>query len=156
MGNAIAEYEKTLVTPNAPFDKYLNGDTSAISDDARVGYELFKVKGCISCHHGENVGGNLYSKFGVIEDSKTSSLGRYNVTKRERDKYFFKVPSLRNIEHTAPYFHDGRVLTLHEAIEVMALLQLGRKFTQKEVMQIEEFLKSLSGDMPASKDIYVP
>ncbi len=154
--DAIVEYEKTLVTPNAPFDLYLKGDVNAISTDAKAGYDLFKTKGCISCHHGVNVGGNLYSKFGVIEDSQTDSLGRYNVTKKERDKYFFKVPSLRNVEHTAPYFHDGRAKTLHEAIEIMALLQLGREFSQKEIIQIEEFLKSLTGEMPKVKDIYVP
>nr|WP_275853323.1 cytochrome-c peroxidase [Sulfurimonas sp. SAG-AH-194-C20] len=154
--NAIAEYEKTLVTLNAPFDKYLKGDENAISDKAKEGYALFKTKGCISCHHGVNVGGNLYSKFGVIKNSHTDSLGRYSITKKEKDKYFFKVPSLRNIEHTAPYFHDGRASTLHKAIEIMALLQLGRQFSQDEVMKIEEFLKSLSGEMPKTKDIYVP
>lgn len=154
--NAIVEYEKTLVTPNAPFDQYLRGDTFAISKNAQIGYELFKSKGCISCHNGTNIGGNLYSKFGVIKDANISSFGRYNVTKRERDKYFFKVPTLRNIKDTAPYFHDGRVSTLHDAIEIMAQLQLGRKFSQKEVYQIEEFLKTLSGDAPKVRDIYVP
>ena len=153
---AIAEYEKTLVTLNAPFDKYLKGDTSAISKEAKKGYELFKEKGCINCHHGMNVGGNLYAKFGVMQDSKSESLGRYNVTKRERDRYYFKVPSLRNVEHTAPYFHDGRAKTLQIAIKSVAKLQLGRDLSDKELQNIEAFLKSLSGDLPQMRNIYVP
>ena len=156
IADAIAEFEKTLVTPNAPFDQYLKGDKNAISLDAKEGYQLFKSKGCIACHNGINMGGNLYSKFGVIMDAQTISLGRYNVTKRERDKYFFKVPSLRNIEKTAPYFHDGRADTLRKAIKIMSLLQLGREFSDKELMQVEEFLKSLNGDIPKLGKINVP
>ena len=153
---SLAEYEKTLVTLNAPFDKYLKGDSTAISQEAKKGYELFKQKGCINCHHGVNVGGNLYSKFGVMQDAKAESLGRYNVTKKKRDRYYFKVPSLRNIEHTAPYFHDGRAKTLKVAIKTMAKLQLGRDLSDKELQNIEAFLKSLSGDMPKMRNIYVP
>jgi cytochrome c peroxidase len=154
--DAIAEYEKTLVTPNAPFDRYLKGDENAISKTQKEGYELFKSKGCISCHHGVNIGGNLYSKFGVVKSSKTSSFGRYNVTHKKRDMYFFKVPSLRNITMTAPYFHDGRTSDLKEAISIMAQLQLGRYFTKEEIDKIEAFLYSLKGEIPQGKEIYVP
>jgi len=154
--DAISEYEKTLVTPNAPFDKYLKGDKNALSQKQKEGYELFKSKGCISCHHGVNLGGNLYSKFGVVKDSKTTSLGRYNVTHKNRDKYYFKVPTLRNITLTAPYFHDGRTQSLEEAIKIMSQLQLGRYFTQDEVEKIEDFLHSLEGEIPKGQAIYVP
>ena len=154
--NAIAEYEKTLVTPNAPFDKYLKGDVNAITQEQKDGYELFRTRGCISCHNGINVGGNLYSKFGVMKNAMTNDLGRYNITKKERDKYYFKVPSLRNIALTAPYFHDGRAKDLRESIETMTQLQLGRHFTEKEVSDMVAFLKSLSGELPRQRKIYVP
>lgn len=145
---ALAEFEKTLITPNAPFDRYLRGDKNAISEDQKEGYALFKSKGCISCHHGQNVGGNLYNKFGVVESVKSADLGRYNVTKKDRDKYFFKVPSLRNVAKTSPYFHDGRTLDLAEAVKIMALYQLGRPVNEEEVTKIVAFLTSLSGAIP--------
>ena len=154
--DAIAEYEKTLVTPNAPFDKYLKGDKNALTQKQKDGYELFKSKGCISCHHGVNLGGNLYSKFGVVQDSQSASLGRYNVTHKNRDKYYFKVPTLRNITRTAPYFHDGRTQNLKEAIKIMSQLQLGRYFTQDEVDKIDAFLHALEGEIPRGQAIYVP
>jgi len=146
--DAIAEYEKTLITPNSPFDRYLRGDKDALTKEQKEGYELFKTKGCISCHQGVNVGGNMYNKFGIYEDSNSSSLGRYNVTHKERDKYYFKVPSLRNIARTAPYFHDGRTYDLKVAVYTMAKYQLGRKITPKEVDDIVAFLKSLDGELP--------
>jgi len=152
--DAIAEYEKTLITPNAPFDKYLRGDKNALTQEQKEGYELFKTKGCISCHHGINLGGNLYNKFGVVEDANSTQLGRYNVTKKERDKYYFKVPTLRNIEHTAPYFHDGRTYDLRKAVLLMAQYQLGREITDKEVDKIVAFLHSLNGELP--KNIVEP
>ncbi|MCF6310497.1 MAG: cytochrome-c peroxidase [Sulfurimonas sp.] len=148
--DAIAEYEKKLITPNAPFDKYLRGDTSAISQKQKDGYELFKDKGCIACHHGVNVGGNLYNKFGVMQNVDSKRLGRYEVTKKEADKYYFKVPSLRNIEKTAPYLHDGRYDTLDEVVKFMSRYQLGRVITQDEVDKIVLFLRSLSGEIPQS------
>jgi len=148
--NAIAEFEKSLITPNAPFDKYLRGDRSAISKEAKEGYDLFKSKGCISCHHGINVGGNMYNKFGIVSNVKSKSLGRYNVTKRERDKYYFKVPSLRNVERTAPYFHDGRHAKLEDAIKDMAYFQLGRPISDDEIAKIVAFLNALSGELPQS------
>jgi len=146
--NAIAEYEKTLITPNAPFDKYLKGDESAITAEQKEGYQIFKTKGCISCHHGINLGGNLYNKFGLFSDTNSTQLGRYNVTKKERDKYYFKVPTLRNIEQTAPYFHDGRTYDLREAILLMADYQLGREISDEEVDKIVLFLHSLNGELP--------
>ncbi|MEA2090790.1 MAG: cytochrome-c peroxidase [Campylobacterota bacterium] len=150
IADAIAEYEKTLITPNAPFDKYLRGDKSAISQKQREGYELFKDKGCIACHHGVNIGGNLYNKFGVMQYVDSKRLGRYEVTKNEADKYYFKVPSLRNIEKTAPYLHDGRYDDLEEVVKFMARYQLGRIVTQDELDKIVQFLGSLSGEIPYS------
>ncbi len=150
IGDAIAEFEKTLITPNAPFDKYLRGDKSAISQKQKDGYELFKTKGCIACHHGINVGGNLYNKFGVMKEVKSKRLGRYEVTKNEADKYYFKVPSLRNIALTAPYLHDGRYDKLEEVVKFMARYQLGRTVSQDEVDKIVSFLNSLSGEIPLS------
>lgn len=150
IGDAIAEFEKTLITLNAPFDKYLKGDQSAITQDQKEGYRLFKSIGCIACHHGRNIGGNLYNKFGVMKDSKSKRLGRYEVTKKESDKYYFKVSSLRNINMTAPYLHDGRYNTLSDVVKFMAKYQLGRIVSEEEVRKIVSFLNSLSGEMPAS------
>jgi len=146
--NAIAEYEKTLITPNSAFDCYLRGDKHAITKEQKEGYELFKAKGCIACHHGVNIGGNMYNKFGIFQDSKSINLGRYNVTHKKCDKQYFKVPSLRNIAKTAPYFHDGRTNNLKTAVYIMAKYQLGRKITPQEVDKIVSFLKSLNGELP--------
>ena len=150
IGDAIAEYEKTLITPNAPFDKYLRGDKDAITQKQKEGYELFKLKGCIACHHGINVGGNLYNKFGVMKEVSSKRLGRYEVTKKESDKYYFKVPSLRNIDKTAPYLHDGRYDNLDDVVKFMARYQLGRTISQEEVDKIVSFLTSLTGEVPLS------
>lgn len=147
IANAIAEYEKTLITPGSRFDKFLNGDLNAINEFEKDGYELFKNKGCIACHHGINIGGNLYNKFGVIIDIDSKNLGRYNVTKDERDKYYFKVPTLRNIELTAPYFHDGRYNDLRKTVETMSLIQLGRPISKLEIDKIIAFLKTLTGKL---------
>ncbi len=149
IADAIAEFEKTLITPDSPFDKYLKGDKKAISKKAKEGYDLFKSKGCILCHHGVNVGGNFYNKFGIYKDADSKHLGRYNITKREEDKHVFKVPSLRNIELTAPYMHDGRVSTLKEAVELMTKYQLGRYMEPGDTEAIVAFLESLTGDLPA-------
>jgi len=143
--DAIAEYEKTLITPNAPFDKYLRGDKGALTSMQKEGYELFKTKGCISCHNGINIGGNLYAKFGVFEDVKSRRLGRYEVTKNRLDRYFFKVPTLRNIERTAPYLHDGRYNKLSDVVRFMLEYQLGRVAKKSDVHKIVVFLKSLTG-----------
>ncbi len=149
IADVIAEFEKTLITPNSPFDRYLKGDKEAISQKAKNGYLLFKSKGCILCHHGVNVGGNFYNKFGIYEDSDSKHLGRYSITKREEDKHVFKVPSLRNIALTDPYMHDGRVSTLKEAVEIMTKYQLGRHMEQGDTEAIVSFLESLTGDLPS-------
>jgi len=146
--NAITEYEKTLITPNAPFDKFLMGHKNAISQETKEGFILFKEKGCIACHHGINIGGNLYNKFGIMNPAKSTNLGRYNVTKREQDKYYFKVPSLRNVALTAPYFHDGRHQELKNAVKDMAYYQLGRPISEDEIHKIVLFLNSLTGEIP--------
>ena len=148
VADAIAEFEKALITPDSPFDKYLKGDKKAISQKAKEGYQLFESKGCVLCHHGVNVGGNFYNKFGIFKDAKSTNLGRYNITKREEDKYVFKVPSLRNIALTAPYMHDGRIDTLKGAVELMTKHQLGRYMESGETDAIVAFLKSLTGDIP--------
>ncbi|EES88835.1 cytochrome-c peroxidase [Helicobacter canadensis] len=148
--DAIAEFEKTLLTPNSPFDKWLKGDENAITPAAKRGFEAFKSNGCISCHQGQNVGGNMYQKIGIFEPYNGSgpngNLGRYNVTQDENDKLVFKVPSLRNIAKTAPYFHDGSVETLEVAVQLMAFYQLGKFLDNEVVMDIVSFLESLTGE----------
>ena len=151
IADAIAEYEKTLITPNGPFDRYLKGDKNAISQEAKRGYALFKEKGCILCHNGVNVGGNLYNKFGVYKDANSTDLGRYNITGREEDRYIFKVPSLRNVARTAPYMHDGRFTKLRDAVSFMTQYQLGRYMEPEEIDAIVAFLETLNGSLPEGK-----
>lgn len=153
--DAIAAYERSLITPNAPFDRYLRGEEDAISERARAGYRLFTSYGCVSCHQGINIGGNLFEKFGVVVPRhkhvgyfKPADLGRYNVTGRDGDRFVFKVPSLRNVTLTAPYFHDGSAETLAEAIRQMGLHQLGRELSDEEVALLAEFLATLTGEIP--------
>ncbi|WP_316367230.1 cytochrome-c peroxidase [Candidatus Thiodiazotropha sp. CDECU1] len=148
---AIAEFEKTLVTPNSRFDQWLLGDKQALSQDEMAGYKLFKESGCVSCHNGEAVGGNSFQKMGVVEPYKAKSPaeGLSAVTGKDADRFKFKVPTLRNVEMTYPYFHDGEAETLTEAVDVMGRLQLGKKFSEQENAQIVAFLKSLTGDQPA-------
>lgn len=148
--DAIAEFEKTLITPASRFDQWLLGDDSQLTLQEKEGYHLFKEKGCVACHNGVGVGGNSYQKFGVVKpyEKDKNSLGRYNVTKKEEDKYVFKVPLLRNIELTAPYFHDGSVWSLNEAVSLMADYQLGIKLTDNETNKIVAFLKTLTGKQP--------
>ncbi len=148
--DAIAEFEKTLVTPNSRFDQWLLGDKSAISAYEREGYELFKTSGCVACHNGEAVGGNSFQKMGLVEPYQTNNKveGRAAVTGKDADRFTFKVPTLRNVEMTYPYFHDGEAETLAEATDVMGRLQLGRKFSDEENAKIVAFLKTLTGDQP--------
>lgn len=155
IADAIAEFEKTLITPNSRFDRYLNGDITALNKIEKEGFELFKNRGCIACHNGINVGGNMYQKFGIFAHyrDRLNTLGRYEVTKNPEDKYYFKVPSLRNIEKTAPYFHDGSAKTLEEAIQTMAYYQLGRKLSKNEIVKIATFLRTLSGDVPKTVSV---
>ena len=148
--DAIAEFEKTLVTPNSPFDLYLQGDKSAISAEVKSGYQLFKDKGCTSCHNGPAVGGTMYMKMGLVKPfhTKNPAQGRKAVTGNEADKFVFKVPTLRNIELTYPYFHDGATWTLEEAVNTMAEIQLGQELTATETKEMVAFLKSLTGEQP--------
>ena len=150
VADAIAAFEETLTTPNSKFDYWLNGYDEYISESEGEGYALFKAKGCITCHNGVGVGGNSYQKFGIAKpyDKDTHTLGRYNVTKKEKDKYVFKVPLLRNIELTAPYFHDASTWSLNEAVNIMAEYQLGLNLTDDETNKIVAFLKTLTGDQP--------
>lgn len=149
IADSIAEYEKRLITPNSPFDRYLKGDENAISEQAKEGYLLFKYKGCIICHNGVNIGGNLYNRFGIYKDTNSTEMGRYNITKREEDKFVFRVPSLRNVALTAPYMHDGRFKTLREAVVFMTQYQLGRYMEEEEIDAIVVFLKTLTGELPS-------
>ncbi len=127
---AIAAFEETLVTPNARFDKWLRGDKRALSLEEERGYDLFKASGCTACHNGPLLGGNSYQKVGLIKPyANQTDPGRSAVTKDDDDKFKFKVPSLRNIAATHPYFHDGKITTLHEAVRTMANLQLGLQLT---------------------------
>ncbi|MCB0748554.1 MAG: cytochrome-c peroxidase [Ignavibacteriae bacterium] len=149
--DAIATYESSLITPSR-FDRYLLGDKSALNQDEIKGYELFKNYGCVACHQGVNVGGNMYQIFGVMGDYfkdrgniTEADYGLFNVTKNEQDRYKFKVPTLRNIAMTAPYFHDGTAKTLHDAVKVMAKYQLGRNISMNDEELIIKFLNTLSG-----------
>ncbi len=151
---AIATFERSLITPNSRFDRWLRGDDQALTPIELKGYQLFKRLGCVACHQGRNVGGNLYQHFGVLRappESPTNEpvdLGRFHVTQKEVDRFKFKVPSLRNVERTAPYFHDGSVPTLDEAVRVMLEYQVGRSGNEAEVAAIVAFLKTLTGDTP--------
>ena len=148
---AIAEFEKTLVTPNSRFDQWLLGDKDALTADEMVGYKLFKDSGCVACHNGPAVGGNSFQKMGVVKPYKTTNPaeGMSGVTGKDEDRFKFKVPTLRNVELTYPYFHDGEAETLTESVDVMGRLQLGKKFSDKENAQIVAFLKTLTGDQPS-------
>ena len=148
---AIAEFEKTLVTPNSRFDQWLLGKTDALSAAELEGYNLFKDAGCVACHNGEAVGGNSYQKMGLVEPYKATSAaqGRAGVTGQDADRFNFKVPTLRNVELTYPYFHDGAANTLTQAVDIMGRLQLGRKFTPEENARIVAFLKTLTGEQPS-------
>lgn len=147
---AIAEFEKTLVTPNSRFDQWLLGDKGAINATELAGYKLFKESGCTACHMGEGIGGTSFQKMGLIEpyQTKNPAGGRADVTGKDADRFLFKVPTLRNVELTYPYFHDGAAKTLTEAVDIMGRLQLGRKFSDEENGQIVAFLKTLTGDQP--------
>jgi cytochrome c peroxidase len=149
--DAIAEFERSLVTPSR-FDRWLEGDDSALSAHELEGYRLFKQYGCVACHQGKNIGGNIFQRFGVMLDyfadreASGADLGRFNVTRREGDRYVFKVPSLRNIALTAPYFHDASADNLYQAVGLMGLYQLGVTLPEDEVHLIVQFLKTLTGE----------
>ncbi len=157
--DAIAEFEKALITPNSKFDRYLKcKEKSKNPDNCKdiltkkelKGYLIFKKVGCVSCHNGINIGGNSFQKLGVVHPYpwKPYYPDRYQITKKERDKNVFKVPSLRNIECTYPYFHDGSIKTLREALKKMSYHNLGFELTDEEIDYIEAFLKTLTGELP--------
>ncbi len=150
--DALAAFQRSLVTPDAPFDRYLKGERDAITRDEEQGYRLFKAYGCIACHQGVNVGGNLFQKFGIFQDPfagqktvTTADLGRFAITGVEADRHVFRVPSLRNVAVTAPYFHDGRTASLGDAVRIMARNQLGRELDWRDVNLIVQFLGTLTG-----------
>lgn len=147
---AIAEFEKTLVTPNSRFDQWMLGNKTAMTKDELAGYKLFNESGCVACHNGPNLGGNSFQKMGLVEPYKGNqgATGRAAVTGKDADRFSYKVPTLRNVELTYPYFHDGASDTLAEAVDVMGRLQLGKKFTEEENALIVSFLKTLTGDQP--------
>jgi cytochrome c peroxidase len=151
--DALASFERSLVTPNSRFDLYLRGERDALTIAEHQGYQLFKSYGCVACHQGTNIGGNLFQKFGVFEAPEALppadgalDLGRYGVTKVARDREVFRVPSLRNVAATPPYFHDGRAATLEVAVDTMARTQLGRQLSRGEIGLIVQFLHTLTGE----------
>lgn len=153
IGSAIAAFEATLLTPDSPFDRFLRGDAAALSDREKGGLALFIDTGCAGCHNGINVGGGMYAPFGVVEKPGAEFLpqddkGRFQVTKTPSDEYVFKVPTLRNIALTPPYFHSGKSWDLKQAIGVMATSQLGRELNGEEIASIEAFLLTLTGVQP--------
>lgn len=147
---AIAAFEETLVTPNSRFDKWLKGDKKAITKEELTGYQLFKSSGCTMCHNGEKVGGSSFMKMGLVKPYKTTNtaVGVQAISGKDQDRMTFKVPILRNVELTYPYFHDGAAQTLEQSVEIMGDVQLGRRYTAEEVQQITAFLKTLTGEQP--------
>ncbi|TDF41448.1 cytochrome B6 [Alteromonadaceae bacterium M269] len=149
----LATLQRSLVTPNSRFDQYLNGDNSALTPKEKQGYSLFYSYGCTSCHQGKNIGGNMFQKFGLFSDyyqdsdktPREADLGRYNITGNKRDKFFFRVPSLRNVAVTAPYLHNGSIDSLDEVIRIMGVYQLGREIPESDRRDIEAFLNTLTG-----------
>ena len=150
---ALAVFEATLITPNAPFDRFLRGDPAALDATQKAGLTLFMNKGCTACHSGVNIGGSMYAKFGLVAapDAKylpAGDKGRGAITGDAADDYFFKVPTLRNIALTAPYFHTGSEQDLAKVVNVMATAQLGQTLSQPETAQLVAFLAALTGDQP--------
>jgi cytochrome c peroxidase len=154
-GLALQAYQATLATP-APFDRFLAGDDSALDAKQREGLRAFMGAGCAACHNGPLLGGNTLQKFGLVKEywletkSPKIDLGRYLATKQETDKHVFRVPMLRNIAKTAPYFHDGSVDKLEDAVRIMGSVQLGRTLPESDLSAIAAFLESLSGEVPAN------
>ncbi len=151
--NVIAEFVRSLNTPNSRFDRWLKGDKNALNAQEKRGYALFKDYGCSSCHQGANVGGNMFQVFGVLNDYfkkrgniTEADLGRYNITGNEEDRHAFKVPSLRMAAMTAPYLHDGNAATLRDAVDAMFEFQLGREAPDKDKEAIVAFIETLVGE----------
>ena len=151
--DALATFQRSLLTPNAAFDRYLGRERDAITADQEHGYQLFKSYGCIACHQGRNLGGNLFQKFGIFADPfagrggrSDADLGRFSITHLESDRQVFRVPSLRNVAVTGPYFHDGSASSLAEAVEIMGRVQLGRELPAQDLDLIVNFLGTLTGE----------
>lgn len=147
---AIGLYEKTLITPDAPIDRYLKGDMSALSEQQKRGLDKFNQYGCVTCHQGRNIGGNFYQKLGRLDlapQQLLDDLGLYEHTGHESDKHVFKVPSLRNVAETAPYFHNGSIATLEEAVQIMAQTQLGLALEQEDIDDLVALLQSFTGEL---------
>jgi cytochrome c peroxidase len=153
--DAIVQYERYLVTPSA-FDRWLGGDDDALTEQQQRGLRLFAETGCTTCHRGRNLGGTMYQKMGLVHDYferrggelTEADLGRFNVTGEDADRHKFKVPTLRNVELTSPYFHDGNEQELSGAVRTMAYVQLGEELTDDQVGDIVAFLESLTGELP--------
>jgi cytochrome c peroxidase len=146
---AVGAFERGLVTPG-PFDEYVGGDAAALTDAQKAGLDLFVSTGCTACHMGAGVGGAMYQKLGLVRPYETEDKGRGDLTGNEADNYMFKVPSLRNITETAPYFHDGKVATLEEAVKLMGAHQLGKDLDDTQVASIVTFLGALKGEPDAA------
>lgn len=154
--NAIAEFERTLLTPNSRFDRFLRGETQAISAEEQQGYRLFMNYGCINCHQGVNLGGNMFERLGVVypvapvrqPPRPRDDIGRFKVTGQEKHRHYFRVPGLRNVEKTAPYFHDGSITRLEDAVRIMGYYNLGASLPNEDVHLITGFLKTLTGEPP--------
>lgn len=151
--DALAIYSLSLITPNSRFDRYLRGELALDAQEQR-GYDLFRVHGCITCHQGINIGGNMLQRFGVMRDYfanraelQPADLGLFTFSAREEDRHVFRVPSLRNVALTAPYFHDASAATLEEAAAIMARYQLGRELNPEQAGQIAAFLRTLTGEL---------
>ncbi|MEQ1722908.1 MAG: cytochrome c peroxidase [Pseudobdellovibrio sp.] len=156
--DAIVAFEKTLTTTNSKFDKFLKGEKNILSQSEKNGYQKFKSYGCVACHQGVNIGGNMFQTMGVMGNYfkdrgqiNEADFGLFNTTKKESDKFVFKVPSLRNVALTSPYFHDGSAKNLKQAVKVMAKYQLGRKIPESDVNEIADFLNTLTGDNPLTR-----
>lgn len=159
---ALLAFERSLASPGAPFDRWLTGDQSALSEPARRGYAVFKGYGCVSCHQGALVGGNVFARLGVMQPypgsgwsgsgggERRGDRGRMDVTGLEQDRFVFRVPSLRNVALTAPYLHDGSLPTLELVVGVMATYQLGRALDDSQISDVVAFLASLSGTPEAA------
>ena len=147
---ALAEFMRSLQTPNSTFDLFLQGDEFALSEQEKRGWDTFQSIGCVQCHQGPNIGGNMMQKFGYFSEINTlQDTGKHLVTEEDQDKFYFRVASLRNVAQTAPYFHDGRTPTLEAAIRIMAKGQLGIAMENDTVADIEAFLRTLSAPRPA-------
>jgi len=150
LGKAIGAFERKLVTPSR-WDRFLKGEDSVLTNEEKAGFNTFVTVGCATCHNGPYVGGTMYQKAGVVNPwPDTSDVGREAVTRQPADRMVFKVPSLRNIERTGPYFHNGKVVSLDSALTTMAHAQLGKQLTPQQIQQITAWLNTLTGDIPAT------